>query len=144
MNKFRGTNAGTDGTFTCVGIATQKTGSLGLTNFYLCLAGHLGTQVAYTGSSVDFNNIPFTTCNIPASGSFTASTANTSGANPTGSLVLRSSQSHYTATNLGNYTLLAYTAAGSHLLNSSASLAVLTELSAILAVLTEPSGGTTV
>jgi hypothetical protein len=124
MNKFRGTNAGTDGTFICAGIATQKQGSLGIGFFYLCLGGHLGTQVAYTGSSVNFNNIPFTTCNIPASGAFLASTANTSGANPTGSLTFRASQTHLTATNLGNYTVLTYGLTFNHLLSSSGSLSV--------------------
>ena len=124
FDHYRATNAGTNATFTCYGIGTQKIGSLGLTFLTICIGGHIGSATTYTGGDVDFNSCPFSTVSIPASGSFTASTATSSGSAANGSIAVRSGQSHHTATNVGAYTQFGYVLAQSHTFNSSGSLAV--------------------
>ena len=124
MNKFRGTNAGTDNTFTCYSIATTITGtSPQFTNLYIILSGHYG-NVSYTGSDVTFTNVPYTNVAIPANGNFTASTANTSGSGASGSIVLRASQTQNTNSTIGNHTSFRYLLTAGHAFSSSGSLSV--------------------
>jgi hypothetical protein len=124
MNKFRGTNAGTDNTFTCYSVATIVVGSSSNTNLYIIVAGHLGTAVVFTGSDVTFNNAPYTTVSVPANGNFTASTATTSGSGMSGSIAFRAFQSHSTNSTIGNFTVFGYRLAQNHYFNSSGSITV--------------------
>ena len=123
MNKFRGTNAGTNGTFICYSIATTKTGSSGFTNLNIILSGHYG-NVGATGSEVTFINVPYTTVSIPANGNFTASTANTSGSGASGSIVYRVTQVQDSNSTIGNYTQFMYRLSASHTFTISGSLNV--------------------
>ena len=124
INKFRGTNAGTDGTFTCYSIATTITGtSPQLTNLYIVLSGHYG-NVPSTGSQVTFVNAPYTTVSISANGNFTASTADTSGGGSSGSIVYRAQQSQNTNSTIGNYTFFRYGVAFNNNFSTSGTLNV--------------------
>tara|TARA_Y100000004_G_scaffold87514_1_gene98098 strand:+ start:2807 stop:3544 length:738 start_codon:yes stop_codon:yes gene_type:complete len=122
MNHFRGTNTGTDNTFTCYGIATTKTGSVYISNLWIILSGHYG-NVTYTGSDVTFTNVPYTNVSVPANGSFAASTANTSGTGASGDIAFRSSQTQGTNSTIGNYTYFLYRIS-SDLFSTSGSLNV--------------------
>lgn len=121
MDKFRGTNAGTNNTFICYSIATTKTGSSGFINLYIILSGHYG-NVGATGSEVTFVNVPYTTVSISANGNFTASTANTSGSGSSGSIVYRVTQVQDTNSTIGNYTYFIYRCTANHLFSNSGSL----------------------
>jgi len=103
MNKFRGTNAGTDGTFTCYGIATQRGGSLQVGYFIVLIAGHLGTN-GQTGTGA-FTGMPFTSVSFSANGTMLASVASVSGTS-SGSIVQRDGIDHFTGNTIGAYTLL--------------------------------------
>lgn len=124
FDHYRATNAGTNASFTCYGIGTQKVGSLGITTLTICIGGHIGSATTFTGGDVDFNSCPFSSVSIPASGSFTASTAGSSGNNANGSIAFRSGQSHHTATNVGAYTQFGYWLQAGHTFASNTSLAV--------------------
>ena len=123
MNKFRGTNAATNGTFYCYSIATTKTGSSGTTNLNIIVSGHFG-NVSFTGSDVTFTNCPYTTVSIPANGNFTASTANASGSGASGSIVFRAFQTQGTNSTIGNFTQFGYRLSASHTFTVSGSLNV--------------------
>lgn len=123
MNKFRGTNAGTDNTFTCYGVATSVTGtSPQVTNLRVLLAGHLGTN-GQTGSG-DFSGMPFTSISIPANGTFTASTAAATGSGNSGSISQRNGIQHFTASNIGNYTVLFWLLSAGHTFSGSGNITV--------------------
>ena len=123
MNKFRGTNAGTDGTFTCYGVYVTQTGSGGtIFNLQILLAGHLGTG-GQTGTG-DFTGMPFTSVSVPASGTFTASTASATGSTSSGSIIQRNGIQHYTASNIGNYTVLFWTLVNQHTLSGNGNITV--------------------
>ena len=105
INKFRGTNAGTDGTFTCYGITTSRGGSSQIGSFHVLIAGHLGTAtnpLNYPDSSA-FTGCPFASISFSANGTMLASTASPT-SSQSGSIVGRLAQFHYTGSNIGAYT----------------------------------------
>ena len=123
MNKFRGTNAATNGTFYCYGIVTTQVGSLGICSLYIICSGHYG-NVSYTGSDVSYSNCPYANVSIPANNSFAASTAAGSSGSNSNSIAFRSSQSQGTNSTIGNYTQFFYSITATHLFGASGSLNV--------------------
>lgn len=106
MNKFRGTNAGTDGTFTCYGIATSRGGSSQIGSFHVLIAGHLGTAtnpLNYPDTTSAFTGCPFASISFSANGTMLASTASPTGSQ-SGSISSRLGQFHYTGSTIGAYT----------------------------------------